>query len=172
MTPTYETLFVMCIRKHVCVCCFGVMYDINFVRYETTLQVRMQVCWNSNLKISNSKNGEIIRHKINPKVLSKNEIGWIHLTGRRLLRRAGICWTLYLRRFPEHLGYILFFAQNIDKSCGAVVCDQKFLADYFGVSLRTIQYWLRFRKYWCHRENTSRYLLCLCVRSVSGMARI
>ena len=131
----------MCIRKHVCVCCF-VMYDINFVRYETTLQVRMQVCWNSNLKISNSKNGEIIRHKINPKVLSKNEIGWIHLTGRRLLRRAGICWTLYLRRFPEHLGYILFFAQNIDKSCGAVVCDQKFLADYFGVSLRTIQYWI------------------------------
>ncbi|MEZ6889687.1 firmicute plasmid replication protein RepL, partial [Escherichia coli] len=28
------------------------------------------------------------------------------------------------------------------KSCGAVVCDQKFLADYFGVSLRTIQYWI------------------------------
>lgn len=131
----------MCIRKHVCVCCF-VMYDINFVRYETTLQVRMQVCWNSNLKISNSKNGEIIRHKINPKVLSKkrdrlNPPDWSQVT------KAG--WNMLdsiSEKVPRAFRLYSFFAQNIDKSCGAVVCDQKFLADYFGVSLRTIQYWI------------------------------
>lgn len=75
---TYDTIIrnviCMCIRKHVCVCCF-VLYDINFVRYERLLQVRMQVCWNSDLKTLNSKNGEITRHKIKPKTLSKNEIG-------------------------------------------------------------------------------------------------
>ena len=45
-------------------------------------------------------------------------------------------------KVPRAFRLYSFFAQNIDKSCGAVVCDQKFLADYFGVSLRTIQYWI------------------------------
>ena len=140
MTPTYETLFDVYANMF-SVCCF-VMYDINFVRYETTLQVRMQVCWNSNLKISNSKNGEIIRHKINPKVLSKkrdrlNPPDWSQVT------KAG--WNMLdsiSEKVPRAFRLYSFFAQNIDKSCGAVVCDQKFLADYFGVSLRTIQYWI------------------------------
>ena len=39
-------------------------------------------------------------------------------------------------------GLYAFFAQHIDPSCGAVVCDQKFLADQFEVSTRTIRNWL------------------------------
>ncbi|MGH5595013.1 replication/maintenance protein RepL [Escherichia coli] len=37
-----------------------------------------------------------------------------------------------------------FFAEHIDPSCGAVVCDQKFLADRMGVSTRTIQRYLTY----------------------------
>ncbi|EBZ8545466.1 firmicute plasmid replication protein RepL, partial [Salmonella enterica subsp. enterica serovar Muenchen] len=43
---------------------------------------------------------------------------------------------------PRAFRLYTFFAQNIDKSCGAVVCDQKFLAAHFKVSIRTIQYWI------------------------------
>ena len=37
-----------------------------------------------------------------------------------------------------------FFAEHIDPSCGAVVCDQKFLAGRIGVSTRTIQRYLTY----------------------------
>lgn len=35
-----------------------------------------------------------------------------------------------------------FFAEHIDPTCGAVLCDQQFLADQFGVTTRTIRRWL------------------------------
>ena len=35
-----------------------------------------------------------------------------------------------------------FFAAHIDPSCGAVVCDQQFLADQMSVTTRTIRRWL------------------------------
>lgn len=43
------------------------------------------------------------------------------------------------RAFPLYT----FFAEHIDPSCGAVICDQKFLADRFSVSIRTIQNWIK-----------------------------
>lgn len=39
-------------------------------------------------------------------------------------------------------GLYAMFAEHIDPTCGAVVCDQKFLADEMGVSTRTIRRWL------------------------------
>ena len=39
-------------------------------------------------------------------------------------------------------GLYAFFAQHIDPSCGAVVCDQQFLADEFKVNRSTISRWL------------------------------
>lgn len=41
-------------------------------------------------------------------------------------------------------GLYAFFAQHIDPSCGAVVCDQQFLADQFNVTTRTIRNWLTY----------------------------
>ena len=41
-------------------------------------------------------------------------------------------------------GLYAFFAENIDPYCGAVVCDQQFLADQFSVSSRTIRTWLKY----------------------------
>lgn len=41
-------------------------------------------------------------------------------------------------------GLYAFFAQHIDPSCGAVVCDQQFLANQFNVSTRTIRNWLNY----------------------------
>lgn len=41
-------------------------------------------------------------------------------------------------------GLYAFFAEHIDPSCGAVVCDQQFLADQFGVTTRTIRNWLNY----------------------------
>lgn len=41
-------------------------------------------------------------------------------------------------------GLYAFFAQHIDPSCGAVVCDQQFLADEFGVNRSTISRWLSY----------------------------
>ncbi|HIB9149141.1 helix-turn-helix domain-containing protein [Proteus mirabilis] len=35
-----------------------------------------------------------------------------------------------------------FFAEHIDPTCGAVICDQQFLADQFEVTTRTIRRWL------------------------------
>lgn len=37
-----------------------------------------------------------------------------------------------------------FLAENIDSSCGAVVCDQTFLANQFDVAVRTVQRWLNY----------------------------
>ena len=36
---------------------------------------------------------------------------------------------------------LLIFAEHIDPTCGAVVCDQQFLANQMGVSTRTIRRW-------------------------------
>lgn len=41
-------------------------------------------------------------------------------------------------------GLYAFFAQHIDPSCGAVVCDQQFLADQFTVNRSTISRWLSY----------------------------
>lgn len=41
-------------------------------------------------------------------------------------------------------GLYAFFAQHIDPSCGAVVCDQQFLANEFGVNRSTISRWLSY----------------------------
>ncbi|MGI0120450.1 helix-turn-helix domain-containing protein [Zooshikella sp. RANM57] len=49
-----------------------------------------------------------------------------------------------LKKHPKATGLYSFFAEHIDPSCGAVVADQKFLADRMGVSVRTIQRWLDF----------------------------
>lgn len=42
------------------------------------------------------------------------------------------------------IGLYAFFAEHIDPACGAVVCDQQFLADHFNVTTRTIRNWLKF----------------------------
>lgn len=41
-------------------------------------------------------------------------------------------------------GLYAFFAQYIDPSCGAVVCDQQFLAEQFSVNRSTISRWLSY----------------------------
>lgn len=41
-------------------------------------------------------------------------------------------------------GLYAFFAENIDPACGAVICDQQFLANQFDVSTRTIRNWLTY----------------------------
>lgn len=45
---------------------------------------------------------------------------------------------------PGAFGLYTFFAQHIDPTCGAVVCDQQFLADQLGVTTRTIRNWLNY----------------------------
>mgnify|MGYP001324421654 CR=1 FL=1 len=42
------------------------------------------------------------------------------------------------------IGLYAWFAQHIDPSCGAVICDQQFIADEFEVTTRTIRNWLSF----------------------------
>lgn len=49
-----------------------------------------------------------------------------------------------LKKNPQAAGLYSLFAENIDPSCGAVLADQKFLADQMGVTTRTIQRWLNF----------------------------
>ena len=46
------------------------------------------------------------------------------------------------RVFP--LSALLFLAEHIDPTCGAVVCDQQFLAEKMDVSTRTIRRWLTY----------------------------
>ncbi|EAU9893983.1 helix-turn-helix domain-containing protein [Salmonella enterica] len=41
-------------------------------------------------------------------------------------------------------GLYALFAEHIDPTCGAVICDQQFLADHMQVSTRTIRRWLDF----------------------------
>jgi CRP-like cAMP-binding protein len=41
-------------------------------------------------------------------------------------------------------GLYAFFAEHIDPTCGAVVCDQQFLAEQMGVNRSTISRWLKY----------------------------
>jgi len=41
-------------------------------------------------------------------------------------------------------GLYAFFAEHIDPTCGAVVCDQQFLAHHMEVSTRTIRNWIKY----------------------------
>lgn len=41
-------------------------------------------------------------------------------------------------------GLYAFFAENLDPTCGAVVADQKFLAEQMEVSTRTIRNWIKY----------------------------
>lgn len=43
---------------------------------------------------------------------------------------------------PSAIGLYSFFAEHIDPSCGAVLCDQSFLAETFGVTRKTINVWI------------------------------
>jgi hypothetical protein len=45
---------------------------------------------------------------------------------------------------PGAAGLYAFFAEHIDPTCGAVVCDQQFLADHLDVTTRTIRSWLKY----------------------------
>lgn len=45
---------------------------------------------------------------------------------------------------PGAFGLYTFFAEHIDPTCGAVVCDQQFLANQLGVTTRTIRNWLTY----------------------------
>ena len=62
---------------------------------------------------------------------------------------------------------LLIFAEHIDPTCGAVVCDQRFLANQMGVSTRTIRRWLDYlEEKRCFGKNTSCWKgLCLRFRS-------
>ena len=44
---------------------------------------------------------------------------------------------------PKAFRLYSFFAEHIDPTCGAVVCDQQFLADQMDVDRRTISRWLK-----------------------------
>ena len=65
------------------------------------------------------------------------------------------------------IGLYSFFAEHIDPTCGAVVCDQQFLANQMGVSTRTIRRWLDYlEEEGCIGKNTSCWQgLCLRFRS-------
>jgi hypothetical protein len=43
---------------------------------------------------------------------------------------------------PGAAGLYAMFAEHIDPTCGAVICDQQFLADQFQVTTRTVRRWL------------------------------
>ena len=53
-------------------------------------------------------------------------------------------WFMWNTGNPGAAGLYAFFAEHIDPSCGAVVCDQQFLADQFEVSTRTIRNRLKY----------------------------
>lgn len=44
---------------------------------------------------------------------------------------------------PYAVGLYSFFAENIDASCGAVICTQDFLAKQFNVTTRTVRSWIK-----------------------------
>lgn len=50
--------------------------------------------------------------------------------------------TAISKTSPHAVGLYSFFAENLDPSCGAVICDQAFLAKQFSVSTRTIRTWI------------------------------
>ena len=43
---------------------------------------------------------------------------------------------------PGAAGLYAMFAEHIDPTCGAVICDQQFLGDHMQVTTRTIRRWL------------------------------
>ena len=45
---------------------------------------------------------------------------------------------------PGAAGLYALFAEHIDPNCGAVICDQQFLADHLEVSTRTIRNWIKY----------------------------
>lgn len=58
---------------------------------------------------------------------------------------TGAGWSMIVKigkEAPRALELFSFFAHHLDPSCGAVVCDQKFLADRFGVNRKTISRWV------------------------------
>ena len=62
------------------------------------------------------------------------------------------------------IGLYSFFAEHIDPTCGAVVCDQQFLANQMGVSTRTIRRWLdylRRKVLWQEYQLLERFVLTL-----------
>lgn len=68
----------------------------------------------------------------------KNPPNWTQVTS------AG--WNMIVKigkEAPSALPLFSFFAENIDENCGAIVCDQKFLATHFGVGIRTVYNWIK-----------------------------
>lgn len=76
------------------------------------------------------KQAEIAQKRKNQDFTQVTPLGWNMLT--KIATEVPKVFPLYS-----------FFASNLDPSCGAVVCDQKFLADRFGVSIRTIHTWIK-----------------------------
>jgi len=82
------------------------------------------------LKILNDQQAlEIIQAQKNRGFTQIYQLGWERL--REIIQKNPRAAMLYS-----------FLAEHIDSNCGAVVCDQKFLADKLVVSVRTIQRWL------------------------------
>lgn len=50
--------------------------------------------------------------------------------------------ALLAEEAPSAFRLYTFLAQHIDPTCGAVVCDQQFLADQFNVTTRTVRNWI------------------------------
>ncbi|MGT3924792.1 replication/maintenance protein RepL [Gallibacterium anatis] len=77
-----------------------------------------------------AKNAEIAQKRKNPPNFTQvTSAGWSILN--KISEKSPRAFRLYS-----------FFAENLDPSCGAVICDQKFLAERFGVGIRTIQRWI------------------------------
>ena len=68
----------------------------------------------------------------------KNKMNFTQVTsaGWSILNKIAI-------QAPRAFQLYTFFAEHIDASCGAVICDQKFLAERFSVSIRTVQNWIK-----------------------------
>lgn len=76
------------------------------------------------------KNAEIAQKRKNPPNFTQvTSAGWSILN--KISEKSPRAFRLYS-----------FFAENLDPNCGAVICDQKFLADHFSVGVRTIQRWI------------------------------
>jgi len=55
-------------------------------------------------------------------------------------------WSMIVKigkEAPSALPLFSFFAEHIDENCGAVICDQKFLAERFKVGVRTVYNWIK-----------------------------
>lgn len=77
------------------------------------------------------KNAEIAKKRKNPPNFTQvTPAGW------SMIVKIG-------KEAPSALPLFSFFAEHIDESCGAVICDQKFLADRFNVGVRTVYNWIK-----------------------------